>query len=382
MGKKGLKLGKTARVGIAVLVSVIIVGCIFSITWFGQKKDGLNSFRARPFSKKVHLMASPEAVPAGMTPADIKKAYNISGAGKGTVAIVDAFDDPKIESDLGAFDRQFGIGACTSANGCFEKRKMSSGVKSSAGWATEIALDVEWAHAIAPGAKILLVEAASDSGTNLLKAVDYARSRKDVVAISMSWGGSEFASEVKSENHFVSPHGAVFFASSGDDGHGASWPAVSANVIAVGGTKLNFTKAGNVRSETAWSGSGGGVSEYIAEPAFQSSYGIRYAKGKRAVPDVSYDADPATGYPVYTSLSDSGAKGWFEVGGTSAGSPQWAALRAISKNISLDRIYSAKTKDYFRDVKTGADGACKYFCKAKAGYDYVTGLGSPINLSF
>ncbi len=372
--------------GKKLILFLIIAAIICGAAWVilaarSHQSDGLDSFHARPFSKKVHLTVSPKGAPAGMTPAEIKQAYSISGAGKGTIAIVDAYDDPGVEKDLNTFSKKFGIAACTAKNGCFEKHKMASGVKASAGWASEIALDVEWAHAVAPGAKILLVEAVSDGGTNLLKAVDYARKRKDVVAVSMSWGGDEFAGETKLESHFASPYGATFFASSGDDGHGASWPAVSANVIAVGGTTLNLNSSGKLMSETAWNGSGGGVSDYIAEPALQGSYDIRYAKGRRAVPDVAYDANPSTGYPVYSSLSDSGS-GWFEVGGTSAGSPQWAALRTISKNISLDRIYAVKTKDYFRDVATGANGTCRYFCHAKKGYDFVTGLGSPINLAY
>src|SRR5207245_1555224 len=134
----------------------------------------------------------------------------------------------------------------------------------------EAALDTQWAHAIAPNARILLVEAKSSSGTDLLNAVDYARNRADVVAVSMSWGGGEFSSEAAYDFHFTSSHGVVFFASSGDSGAGAEWPSVSPNVVAVGGTTLSFDSNGNLSWESAWSGSGGGVSAYEPQPGYQS----------------------------------------------------------------------------------------------------------------
>ena len=105
----------------------------------------------------------------------------------------------------------------------------------------ETSLDVEWAHAIAPSAKILLIEAKTPSGANLMAGVDYARSRSDVVAVSMSWGGAEFSDETSLDSHFTSSGNKItFFASSGDNGAGASWPAASPNVVAVGGTHINL----------------------------------------------------------------------------------------------------------------------------------------------
>lgn len=352
-----------------------------------RQHDELGSFRATPFNK-VQPLIRPNIKPAGLvSPTNIRTAYGLTSApaGSGTIAIIDAFDDPTAESDLGVFDRQFGLASCTTANGCFEKHKMRSSLRTSPGWVVESALDVQWAHAIAPGAKILLVEADSDSGTDLMNAVNYARNRSDVVAVSMSWGGNEFSSERLYEGNFTSPFGATFFAASGDSGHGTSWPAVSANIVGVGGTSLTFDAHGNVTGETAWSGSGGGLSAYISEPAVQSNYGIALAAGKRVVPDVSYNADPASGYAVYDSTSYFGSKGWFQVGGTSAGAPQWAALRAISGGVNLTKLYQdskANSALYFRDIISGSNGSCGTLCHAGAGYDMVTGLGSPITKSF
>ncbi len=323
----------------------------------------------------------------GFSPSQVKAAYNIPAkSGKGTIAIIDAYDDPTIEADLAVFDKKFGLSACTIANGCFEKYKVDPSVKPNTGWAEEIALDVEWAHAIAPKANILLVEAKTASLTNLLNAVDYVHNRADVVAVSMSWGSGEFSSESSYDGRFTTNGGAIFFASSGDSGHGVSWPAVSSNVIGVGGTTLQLTSNGTVASEVAWSGSGGGKSKHEPEPAFQTNYGVPNAGNKRAVPDVSYNADPATGYAVYTATAPPGQVGWIVVGGTSAASPQWAALHSISSGVSLAKLYkrgaSAQYNSYFRDIVSGSNGSCALFCTAGPKYDYVTGLGSPLKHSF
>jgi len=353
----------------------VVVGSMLMITWTWLILLGPRPTLMKPFVGVDAPIRAAASTPA-LTPAQVKAAYKLrsAGAGSGTIALIDAYDDPTIESDLATFDKKFGLKTCTTNNGCFEKHVMSTSVRASADWSGETSLDVEWAHAIAPGAKILLVEATTASRTNLLKAVDYARARADVVAVSMSWGGDEFATEAKDESHFVSASGASFFASSGDEGHGVSWPAASANVIAVGGSTLNVNASGTVSSETAWDGSGGGVSVYIPLPSYQS--GIKSAR--RALPDVAYDADPNTGYAVYDS---SGSNGWVVVGGTSAGVPQWAALRAIDHNLTLARIYAAKT-GIFHDITKGSNGSCATYCQAKTGYDFVTGLGSPLGAQF
>jgi subtilase family serine protease len=331
---------------------------------------------AQPF---FHIRQGATSGPTGLSPTQIRGAYNLpSTGGSGTIAIVDAYNDPTVQNDLSAFSSQFGL-----PNASFEKHTMSSGIPTDGGWALEISLDVQWAHAIAPNAKILLVEATSNGLTDLLAAVDYARSRSDVVAVSMSWGGSEFSTESSYDSYFTSSYGASFFASSGDNGAGVSWPAVSAKVVGVGGTTLTFTGGGAVSSETAWSGSGGGISAYLAEPSYQVTYGVPGANGKRAVPDVSYDADPNSGVSVYdsTPYPPSGSTGWYQVGGTSAGSPQWAAIQSLGLSATNNNFYidakSARYSSYFRDITSGSNGH-----PAAIGYDLVTGLGSPLTTNY
>lgn len=339
-----------------------------------------SDFEGRP---PIHIRTSGGKTPSGLAPAEIKKLYKLpSTGGTGTIAIVDAYDDANIENDLGVFDAQYKLPTCTIKNGCFEKHKVATSTATNSGWALEESLDVEWAHAIAPNAKILLVEAKTESGTNLMNAIDYAAKRRDVVAVSMSWGGAEFSDEQTLDSHFVAVSSSTaFFASSGDDGAGASWPASSPYVIGVGGTTLKVaSSSGAFISEAAWSGSGGGVSAYEPEPNYQKSYSIPKANNMRAIPDVAYDADPASGFPVYKTTGTS-KNGWYTVGGTSAGAPQWAAIHALGGSVSLTKIYADKastsTLKFFRDITSGSNGTCKYYCDARSRYDYVTGLGTP-----
>jgi subtilase family serine protease len=367
--------------GFATLIAMMFAA--FAPAGSVQAAYRFANFKAHP---PIHIRGSAAAKPSGMTPAQIKTVYHLpASGGTGTVAIIGAYDDKTIEQDLNVFSQQFQLPACTTANGCFEKHPMAAKVASNSGWAMETSLDVEWAHAIAPQAKILLVEATTPSGTNLLKAVDYASARPDVVAVSMSWGGSEFSDETTLDQHFTSNHNVTFFASSGDDGAGASWPAASPNVVAVGGTTLALSATGTFSAETAWSGSGGGVSAYETEPAFQQSYNISKAKGQRAIPDVAYDADPASGFPIYRSVGKS-KNGWYTVGGTSAGAPQWAAIKALGGTADNSKFYtdkaSAGSTKFFRDIKSGNNGDCGYYCNTRSHYDYVTGLGSPLTEKF
>ena len=329
----------------------------------------------------IHIYGSAKLKPAGFSPTQIKSFYNLpNSGGAGTIVIIDAYDNKNIEKDLSDFSKEFNLPDCTISNGYFEKHKMSDVIKTNSGWAGETALDVEWAHAIAPQAKILLVEATTPSGINLLKAVDYAAARKDASAISMSFGGGEFPEEVNLDSHFKSVSGAPFFASSGDNGYGASWPASSPFVIGVGGTTISTKANGELLKESAWSGSGGGVSAYEKQPDFQKGYSIPKANGMRAIPDVSYDADPTSGFPIIKNGK------WYVVGGTSAGAPQWAAIAALGSNLDINQIYADKKGDsnakYFRDIKSGSNGDCGYYCSARAHYDYITGLGSPITHNF
>ncbi|HUO50290.1 MAG TPA: S53 family peptidase [Candidatus Paceibacterota bacterium] len=367
--------GSAPRVRIFLVVLFV---CLFGLPYAADAAYHFSNYRGKP---PIHVYGTSTKSPTGMSPNTIKSIYHLpQTGGSGTIAIIGAYDDPSIESDLAVFDAQFDLSPCTKKNGCLEQHLMSTKENGNSGWALETTLDVEWAHALAPGAKILLVEAATPSGANLLKAVDYAASRHDVVAISMSWGGPEFPEEVALDTHFKSVSGAVFFASSGDDGAGASWPASSPDVIGVGGTHVVLSSNGSLSSETAWSGSGGGISAYEKEPAFQNGYDIPKANGMRAIPDVSFDADPASGFPIYH------AGVWREVGGTSAGAPQWAAIASLGSGITLERLYADKASDragaYFRDIISGHNGSCGYLCSARKHYDYVTGLGSPLTANF
>ncbi len=354
--------------------SLLFVAFLFILPQFADASYHFANFKGRP---PIHVLPGATKLPVGLSPVQIKAIYHLPQAGgHGTIAIVDAYNDTTVEADLAVFDKQFGLTTCTKANGCLTQHLMRAKEPTNSGWALETALDVEWAHAIAPNAKILLVEAATQSGANLLNAVDYAASQRGVVSISMSWGGAEFPEETSLDSHFKSVFGAKFFASSGDNGTGASWPAASPNVIGVGGTRVFLTAAGTFSSESAWIGSGGGISAYEKEPAYQASYNIPRSGGMRAVPDVSYDAAPASGFPVYH------AGKWQEVGGTSAGAPQWAAIAALGSGVSSTQLYADKassgTTNYFRDIVSGTNGTCGYLCTARSHYDYVTGLGSPL----
>src|SRR5438445_12741926 len=190
-----------------------------------------------------HAVSPASNTVVGLTPTQIRHAYGFDGlscsssntCGSGqTVAIVDAFNDPNIQSDLHTFDSAFGLPTCTTSNGCFTIATPQGAPRTDRGWALEISLDVEWAHAIAPGAKILLVEAATNSFANLFSAVDFAASQTGVHQVSMSWGGGESSTEVGSDSHFQVT-GVTFFASSGDSGHGIIYPSASPFVVSVGG---------------------------------------------------------------------------------------------------------------------------------------------------
>ncbi len=348
----------------------------FFLPSFAFASYHFSDFRGQP---PIHTYGGASKTPIGMTPTEIKKIYHLpDDGGKGTIAIIGAYDDTTIEKDLADFSNEFGLTQCTSKNSCFEKHKMSTSVKTDSSWSMETTLDVEWAHAIAPRAKILLVEATTPSGANLLKAIDYAAGR-GVTAVSMSWGGGEFPEEVSLDSHFAKS-GAIFFASSGDSGTGASWPASSPYVVGVGGTTLSLNSSGSVKKETAWDGSGGGVSAYEKAPSYQSDYSIAKSGGMRAIPDVAYDADPASGFPIIRGGV------WHRVGGTSAGAPQWAALSTLGSGANNQNFYTDKagtnSAGYFTDITSGTNGDCGYVCNARKHYDYVTGLGTPLTIKF
>jgi subtilase family serine protease len=359
----------------------------------------IEALDALPASSRQPVITNP--TPSGYTPAQIRKAYGfdqvsfggVAGDGTGqTIAIVTAYDDPKIASDLAQFAQTFnlvpmnGIGGNPKLTVVTQNRHMTT----NAGWALETSLDVEWAHAIAPKANILLVEARSASLGDLLGAVDTARRTAGVSVVSMSWGAGEFSSETAYDSYFTTTSGhagVTFVAASGDDGAPGIWPATSPNVVSVGGTSLSLDALGNYLGETAWTGSGGGISLYEAKPSYQSL--VTLSDTRRVTPDIAYNADPNTGVPVYDTVSYSGQTGWFQVGGTSAGSPQIAATmaitnqgRALASKASLDgrtqtlpMLYAAPSTDFHDIVSGTSTGSPNY--SAGAGFDLTTGLGSP-----
>jgi subtilase family serine protease len=313
---------------------------------------------------------------SGVTPSQMKTAYGVNllsnnGAGQ-TIAIVDAYGSPTIQNDLNAFDAQFGL-----PNTTVTVANPGGTPATDGGWALETALDVEWAHSIAPSANILLVQAKTSSITDLVTAIDYATSHGAVV-VSNSWGGSEWSGETAYETHFQKS-GIVTIASAGDTGGQREWPAVSPSVLSVGGTTLSYGTGGSYSSESAWASSGGGKSVYFGRPSYQS--GVSTVVGtSRGVPDVAMDADPNSGAAVYSSTPDSGQTGWFQVGGTSLSAPMWAGLVALadqnrssklSNTTAITDLYNMSSSN-FHDITTGSNGN-----PAKVGYDLVTGLGSP-----
>jgi subtilase family serine protease len=355
-----------------------------------------NRLAARPRIERL----DERCVLSTLTPALLRSAYGldsvsfsngaVKGTGKGqTIAIVDAFDDPFILSDLATFSRKYGLpvlaptstpavnGPTSTAASTITVYNLA-GPATDPGWNQETALDVEWAHAVAPDANIILVEAASASTRDLIAAVNGAKGIAEVTAVSMSWGSAEFAGQTAYDGVFTTPaghKGITFLASAGDSGAGAEWPASSPNVVSVGGTSLTVGASGSRLGETYWSGTGGGTSRYEPEPTYQAA---RQSTGHRSGPDVAAVADPNTGVLIISGGQT------LQVGGTSLGSPVWAGLvslanqgRALAGQGSLDgptqtlpKLYAAPAGS-FNDITTGPG------TRATAGYDTATGLGSP-----
>ena len=357
---------------------------------------------------------SPSA--SAFTPSQIRSAYGfdqvlfgtVQGTGKGqTIAIIDAYDDPTALYDLNQFSAQFDLPQFNVSGGpTFTKVGQTGGSvpgtdpNGPAGttgkntWELEEALDIEWVHAIAPQANILLVEAINTSYLIPI-AVPWAASQPGVVAVSRSFSGGEFSNESVYDTYFTTPtghQGVTFLAATGDTGQPGGYPAYSPNVVAVGGTSLTTDGSGNYGSETGWSGSGGGISAYENLPSYQTgSYqngSVTQTTTMRTAPDVSMDADPNTGVAVYDSY-DYPSSPWLQVGGTSLSTPMWAGLIAIvdqgramagasslnGATQTLPALYQLPSAD-FNDVTSGSNGTPNY--SAGAGYDLVTGLGTPV----
>jgi len=319
---------------------------------------------------------APAATPAGYGPADLRSAYKLtsSGSASQTIAIVDAFNDPNAESDLAVYRSQFGLPACTTANGCFRKVDQNGGTnypRRNTGWAEEISLDVDMVSAICPGCHILLVEASSNSFANLGASVNRAATM-GANAISNSYGGSDTAD---SSAPFYNHPGIAVTASSGDSGFGAQFPASSHFVTAVGGTHLTRSSTTRGWTETVWSGAGSGCSSFNA--ALTGAAGFNTGCANRAEADVSAVADPNTGVAVYDTFRE---PGWLVFGGTSVASPIIAAVYGLAGNeASIDNNFPYAHSGSFFDVTSGSNGSCSpsQLCTARAGWDGPTGLGTP-----
>lgn len=325
----------------------------------------------------------------GMTPAQLRSFYGVaSTGGHDVIAIIDAFDYPTALKDFNVFASMFGLPLENSSSATASTNKVFQVVyagkkkpRANAGWAEEAALDIEWAHAMAPGAKIVLVEADSASLTDLFRAVDVAAAISGVKQISMSWGCSEFSGETSYDSHFK-VSGPVFFAASGDTGGVVIYPSCSPYVVAAGGTSVTTSSAGVLTAETAWSSGGGGNSTYVARPSWQTSVSMTGAR--RGVPDISSNADPNTGVAVYDSTPYQGYSGWMVFGGTSVSSPCLAGMTNVSAvsytstTAFLTSLYThyLNTSSVFRDITSGSNGF-----SALTGWDYATGVGVPTGAS-
>jgi subtilase family serine protease len=336
--------------------------------------------------------------PGGLLPREVRAAYGFNqltnfGAGV-TIALVDAYDDPNIASDLAFYASYFHFGPCN-----FTKVKLAT--VQGQGWDLEESLDVQQACALAPQANIILVEAVSNNNSDLYNAVQVATQppyNADVV--SMSWGGGEYSTETDDDQTYFcnitngNGHPVTFFASSGDGGHGVGYPAASHCVVAVGGTELTLTTATPLPNpleldyghEIAWSGSSGGVSQYEPQQSWQNPACATWSTTNRCVPDIS---SVAFLVPVYDTYSYSG---WVTVEGTSISSPDWASFIALVNSERLAKgeatlsqaasdLYTLfyNSGDYatdFHDITTGENGSCGSQCNAGPGYDLVTGIGT------
>jgi len=345
----------------------------------------------------IHVRPDATGGPSGLSPQQTLAAYQITqpaaGAGSGTIAIVDAFHYATALGDFNTFSSTFGLPTETSTNVSASTNSVFQVVyargrkpRVNCGWNQEAALDIEWAHAMAPSAKVVLVEAASNSFSDLFQAIAVANGLPGVQQVSMSWGGSEFSSESLYDTYFSHPQ-VAYFASSGDTGGKTIYPSVSPNVISAGGTTLQMSGLTLV-SESGWSDSGGGPSTYEPIAAFQSQVPSLANKlgNHRGTPDWSFDADPATGVSVFDSTQCQGLSGWLVFGGTSVASPALAGIANLAASqggsmgngvaYSLYNTYNGPSYSLdFRDIVSGSNGY-----PATTNWDFVTGVGSSIGL--
>jgi PKD repeat protein len=353
--------------------------------------------------KAVEVCELPTAAEGcyGLRPQDLHSAYGLptTATSKQTIALIDAYDDPAAEADLKVYDEELHLPVCTIANGCFtkvnEKGQAGPLPESEGGWSVEISLDIETAHAICQNCHILLVEANETSYIDL-EAAEETAVKMGATEISNSWSGGEPATDSTAFDH----PGVVITAASGDSGYlnwqsqnlfargTVGWPASSPDVVAVGGSRLSLTSEGAWAGETVWNGdgaTGSGCSENYEAPSWQRQLPNWSAVGcesKRAVADISADADPYTGVAFYDSTTIVEKKGggygpidWGTVGGTSLASPLIAATAALvggsggveypAKTLYENRVKSPAS---LHDIGSGSNGECS------KSYDYETGL--------
>jgi len=331
---------------------------------------------------------------------------NTPNGGSQTIAVVDAFDDPNAAGDLAYFSSQFGLPFSPSKFKVVYAQGFQPGVDPSGGWELEEALDIEYAHAMAPHAMLYLVEANTNSFSDLFSAVlvaaNLVRCGKTTTCpsdahgkgeVSMSWGGGEWDTESDYDWVFTG-QGVVFLAATGDAA-GVIYPSASPNVIGVGGTSTaRSLNTGNLIQEISWSDAGGGLSVFEPTPPYQQGLPNYITRGARALPDVSADANPANGYWEYDSYPYAGISNpsnWWIVGGTSASTPLWAGVLnaaghfAPSSQAELTMMYSEypNSATYHADFWDITYGACNFYSGSFSvgGYDLCTGLGSPKGLA-
>lgn len=316
----------------------------------------------------VNPLANPTVGSAPYGPADLHKAYNLptTASGTPTVAIVDAFSDPNLASDLSSYRSHFGLPACTTSSGCLRIVNQTGGTRlprSDTGWGLEESLDVDMVSAICENCHILVVEASSASFANLGAAVNEAV-KLGAIAVSNSYGGSEASNEASTCSSSYQHNFVAITASSGDSGPGVEIPAACPFVTAVGGTTLNTNGTEVAWNTSSTEGAGGGCSSFISIPSWQVSSVTGCSR--RAVADVSADADPATGVDVFDTF---GENGFVQVGGTSESSPIIAGVFALAGNV-------ASTQNPASLPWARRSNGC-LFRVGSSSYAFQTGLGSP-----
>ena len=334
----------------------------------------------------VRSAATRDPGPSGISPSQLRTAYGVpANAGSGAIAIVDAFNGPTALADFNTFSTTFGLPtepssqATASTNSVFQVVYAGGSVPTDdGGWAQEIAVDTQWAHAMAPRAKIFLVEAASSNLSDLMVAVGVAKHLPGVRQVGISFGTTEDACSLVNYDSAFIQSGVSFYAAVGDTSGERDFPAMSANVIGVGGTTLNTASDGTWVSESVWDSTGGGISSFEPRPVFQDVV-EKIVGGYRANADIAALADPQTGVSVYDSFPYQGSSGWSVFGGTSTATPIIAGIANASgavRSSSQDqntKFYAGIRGPNFHDITVGSSGTLS----ATLGWDFPTGVGTP-----